>query len=64
VKFNKLSTAHYAAVCNTTKNLEVLIENDVGLHEEDANKKTPLLWAIAAKKPASLIRTIIEDLEF
>jgi hypothetical protein len=44
--------------------LDILIAEEIDLHEEDANKKTPLLWAIEAKKPANIIKTIIEDLEY
>ena len=54
-----ISTVHYAAVCNTEVNLKFLIDNDIDLHDEDANKRTPLMWAIEAKKPAANIRLIL-----
>lgn len=47
-----ISTVHYAAVCNTNVNLKFLVDNDIDLHDEDASKKSPLLWAIEAVKPA------------
>jgi hypothetical protein len=37
-----------------------LIDEDIDLHDLDANKKTPLIWAIEAKKPVENITLIFE----
>jgi hypothetical protein len=56
------STAHYAAVCNTSENLKILVDNEISLHSEGPNKRTPLLWALAAQKSHDNIKTILESL--
>lgn len=59
---NNLSTAHFAAVCSTDENLKILIKSEVNMHDLDAKKRTPLMWAIEARKPFANIVTIMETL--
>ncbi len=58
----KISTVHFAAVCSTPRNLEILIEEGIDLHDEDKKKTTPLMWAIEARKSAKHIKVIMDDL--
>lgn len=63
IMHKKVSTAHYAAVCPTSANLQILIEQKISLHAEDEDKKTPLMWALEAVKPLENIKTILESIE-
>lgn len=58
----KISTVHYAAVCDKSINLKFLLDNDIDLHDEDTNKKSPLLWAIEAQKSAENIELIMKEI--
>jgi hypothetical protein len=51
-------------VCPSTKNLEILIDNNIELYGEDTNKKTPLIWAVEAKKSAEHIKLILENIDY
>lgn len=58
-----ISLAHYAAVCSTDANLKILIESDIDLHDADTEKRTPLMWTLAAGKPLENVRTVLESLD-
>lgn len=58
----KYTTAHFAAVCSSDANLNILIEKDVSLASPDAQGCTPLMWALRAQKPIALVKTLLENI--